>query len=359
MVPYILTLGISCGLAVIVERFPDLFRKKNIIQRGKVILPFLPLVLLAALRKNIGVDVVNTYGWDYEQMLKGAKTSHSDIAFQTIMKIFVFFKADYQWFVAFTAILMVGLFAFSIILSKQNILFCLVLYFLTNHYIRSFCFVSQYIAVGLALLGYILIINNKKIESIICFIFAVLFHSTAFVFIVPVLIILLNKTKLLLIFSCALPLLTIVIRPFINEPLRWVISKTRFQYYIGSEFDFVDINRVFILINLAIWFWMFFLIKINKMKIQKTQIIYFFLQSISLCFCVMQGLVPLTYRIIWYFMSIQVISIPSFCELIDNIKIKKITILLIIMLELIWFVGWPVLSENLDGSLPYRSIFSE
>lgn len=28
MVPYILTLGISCGLAVIVERFPDLFRKK-------------------------------------------------------------------------------------------------------------------------------------------------------------------------------------------------------------------------------------------------------------------------------------------------------------------------------------------
>ena len=319
------------------------------------VLAALPLILLAAVRTGIGSDIVVTYGWDYRYLLQGGTSTHSDTAFEWLMKFFTGIRADYQWFIAATSILMAGLVFLAIGLSKESYFLCTLLYFITYHYIRAFCFVSQYIAVGFALVGVVLIIRNKRWLGLLLVLIAVPFHSTAAVFVVPAVISAFASRRVLFWCSMGLPLATLALRPLIDWAIRSVALKTRFAYYLGSRYDVHDVNRVLIIINIAVLITMFTLIIVQRSKIEYAHCILFFMQSVATAFCFAQGLFPLTYRFIWYFMAPQIISIPMFLRLIEREKWRYAAIIGVVICETLWLIHWPLLADGADGSLVYRS----
>ncbi len=319
------------------------------------ILTAIPLILLAAVRTGIGVDIVITYGWDYQNLLKGGTSTHSDIAFEWLMKLFTGMHADYQWFIAVTSMLMVGLVFLAIGLSEESYFLCTLFYFVTYHYIRAFCFVSQYVAVGFALVGIVLISRNKRWLGLLLVLIAVPFHSTSAVLVIPAVVSVFVSRKALFWCSMGLPLVTLLLRPLIDWVIRAVASKTRFAYYLGSRYDVHDVNRIFIIINIVVLIAMAALIIACRNKIEDAHCVLLLMQSVAVALCFAQGLFPLTYRFIWYFMAPQIISIPMFIKLIEREKWRYVAIVCVVICETLWLIHWPLLTDGADGSLIYRS----
>lgn len=315
-----------------------------------------PLILLSGLRYDTGYDYFYSYVPSLEAVRNGG-TSHYDPLFNQILAAFAHLP-DNQWFFLGTAFFTVSVVYLSITLVFNYATVPLALFLFSFHYLRSFCFVAQYTAMAVALLGFVLLIKNRRFSALLLLIVSILLHQSAFI-LIPLYLIYFMPSLLVIVASASLPILVFILKGPISLLVQKMSSVTRFSGYLGSDFDVAYTDNSLILANLLffILFMTLWVIKYRTSSNSRILRLFCAAQSIALALSLTQGIVPVGYRFVWYYMFFQVISIPFILKLFTKRNLYILCSILIILFYTAWMIKFPI-ANGASQILPYHPIFN-
>ena len=169
--------------------------------------------------------------------------------------------------------------------------------------------------------------------------------------------------------------------PLINL-FKSIAQNTRFNVYIDSLYDRGDMRKLTILSNLIIYIFMYlqYIVKRKNNTVIKEDIFYINMQGATLIFIMLSSKFYLFFRIAYYFMIYQIVSIPYFIKTIDteqlyqyyfkdimkdtmklnNSMIKKIPIILNIFIILYFSIilSYTNILNNDEEVLPYKTVIN-
>jgi hypothetical protein len=290
------------------------------------------------------------------EAVRSGGTSHYDPLFNQLLALFAHLPNN-QWFFFGTAFFTVGIVYFSVTLVFDYATIPIALFLFSFHYLRSFCFVAQYTAMAVTLLGFVLLIRNQRFKALILLCIGILLHQSAFI-LIPLYLIYFMPSFLVFVASASLPVVMFVLKGPIALVVKKLSTKTRFSGYLGSDFDVAYTDHSLILANL-IFFVLFMVIWAVKYKTtsnSKTLRLFCAAQSIALALSVTQGIVPVGYRFVWYYMFFQILSIPFVLKLFTKRNLYILFSILIILFYTVWMIKYPI-ANGASQILPYHPIF--
>lgn len=320
----------------------------------------IPLICIRGFRYGIGTDYFYTYVPSFNAVSAGQDTRYEPL-FQGLLKLISNFTSDYRVFFFAETVLFVSIVWIAIQIAADHFFLPVLLFTGGYDYIRSFCYVRQYLAMALCLLGVAFLIRKKPIWSFIIIGAAGFMHSSAFILLlIPVWGIFSKKIK----GSVALASF-VLIGAASSIPLSLVFpnlyQSTSFSVYQGTAFDDSKFGGALFVLNIFVLLLFIFCNLVSSEKLKRNDVIYLGIEVYALIFCLVQGSVPLVYRIIWFIDFFQILSVPHFlaktpnATLADHIVRLSVTGFTITVYLLLCFAYW--LPSNTDGVLPYQSIF--
>ena len=343
-----------------------------------LILAVIPMLLVSALRYQVGTDYTKRYVENYRMLQKGIDVEDLEIGFKAIDYVCLFFTKDAYLLFIVTSLIILSI-VFEVIYKKSsNSILSVIIFFLGGYFFGTLNLVRQYIAVAFILLGYqfLMFENRKKAYSlfVLCGILAFLMHSSS---IVCFAIMFLTRKNIINI-KWVLPVsvLILILNKNIMTILAPIIKNTRFNNYLTGKFEQGDLSIITIAENLIVYLWfsiIYYYEKRQNRKLEKEGITFLNIQGITLLLSV-SGVVHTQFmRIMIYFSAFQILSIPYFFnitnyeEIAEKIKtkinknisgkaIKTITYACIVLA----FSGMLIYTNilhNDNGVLPYKTIF--
>ena len=343
-----------------------------------LILAVIPMLLVSALRYQVGTDYTKRYVENYRMLQKGIDVEDLEIGFKAIDYVCLFFTKDAYLLFIVTSLIILSI-VFEVIYKKSsNSILSVIIFFLGGYFFGTLNLVRQYIAVAFILLGYqfLMFENRKKAYSlfVLCGILAFLMHSSS---IVCFAIMFLTRKNIINI-KWVLPVsvLILILNKNIMTILAPIIKNTRFNIYLTGKFTQGDLSIITIAENLIVYLWfsiIYYYEKRQNRKLEKEGITFLNIQGITLLLSV-SGVVHTQFmRIMIYFSAFQILSIPYFFnitnyeEIAEKIKtkinknisgkaIKTITYACIVLA----FSGMLIYTNilhNDNGVLPYKTIF--
>ncbi len=254
------------------------------------------------------------------------------------------------------ALYTVAMIYYGICRRTQYIAIPIALYLVSFNYLRSFCFVAQYVAIATFFVGFAALLKKKWIPAAILIVLAVLLHQSAII-VIPFVLMYFLKTKWMMAVSILLPIFALLGPGVVRVIFVMFGSSTRFDYYFGSEYDMGYADNTLILINLAIFAMFLFVYYMTQAYREHDRNLSFYLlaQSLTLSFSLLQSVIPLGYRFVWFFMFLQCLSIPLFLKRMFSGAEYYIMNLIIILLFLVWMIMYPL--QGSSNVLPYHPIF--
>lgn len=317
------------------------------------------------LRYGIGVDYFNTYIAKFNAVVAGQEIP-GDFLYNLFIKICAIYTNDYKVFFMIDSIIFMGCFFASILISKTSRLFSVAMLCAGFHFARSMNGQAQYLAASIALLGIaVLVFKNKRKTGLFILLLAGGFHSSALVMLVPVSIFLAfnclkntkKSAKFTVLFSLAMPICIFLFKGILRDFVRAVLSGTRFGYYFGSSFDVGDASGYLIAVNGILFITMAIIIYRYYNRMTEPSELMFLFQSFSFSISLLTGILPLAFRIAYYYMLVPVILMWSFIKLIPSLMKSRIFAAGIIIFLLIVQVGY-LMPQDRDSIIPYVSIFT-
>lgn len=343
-----------------------------------LILAVIPMLLVSALRYQVGTDYTKRYVENYRMLQKGIDVEDLEIGFKAIDYVCLFFTKDAYLLFIVTSLIILSIFFEVIYKKSSNSILSVIIFFLGGYFFGTLNLVRQYIAVAFILLGYqfLMFENRKKAYSlfVLCGILAFLMHSSS---IVCFAIMFLTRKNIINI-KWVLPVsvLILILNKNIMTILAPIIKNTRFNIYLTGKFTQGDLSIITIAENLIVYLWfsiIYYYEKRQNRKLEKDGITFLNIQGITLLLSV-SGVVHTQFmRIMIYFSAFQILSIPYFFnitnyeEIAEKIKtkinknisgkaIKTITYACIVLA----FSGMLIYTNilhNDNGVLPYKTIF--
>lgn len=344
------------------------------------VIAVLPLLIISAIRYNVGTDYDKRYVQDYINLSNGIDVSNLEIGFKAIDYICLLFTKETFLLFIVTSIIILSI-IFEVIYKKStNKVLSIVIFFFGGYFFGTLNLVRQYIAVVLIMLGYqFLTSENKKkayIGFIICAILAFLMHSSS---IICFAILFFNKKNLVSIkWVIPVSIFVLILNQNIMKILTPIIENTRFNVYLIGKFAGGELSLLTIIENFAVYIFMYsiyYYYKKNNKNIEKEGITYLNIQGLALL-CTVAGVIHMQFlRIAIYFWIFQILSIPYYLEYVPYEKIadlietkfnKKISIntvknavySLVIIGFIAIFIYTNVLNND-NGVIPYQTIFSK
>lgn len=344
------------------------------------VMAVLPLLIISAIRYNVGTDYDKRYVQDYINLSNGIDVPNLEIGFKAIdYTCLLFTKETFLLFIV-TSIIILSI-IFEVIYKKStNKVLSIVIFFFGGYFFGTLNLVRQYIAVVLIMLGYqFLTSENKKkayIGFIICAILAFLMHSSS---IICFAILFFNKKNLVSIkWIIPVSIFVLILNQNIMKILTPIIENTRFNVYLIGKFAGGEISLLTIIENFAVYIFMYsiyYYYKKNNKNIEKEGITYLNIQGLALL-CTVAGVIHMQFlRIAIYFWIFQILSIPYYLEYVPYEKIadlietkfnKKISIntvkIAVYSIVIIGFIAifiYTNVLNNDNGVIPYQTIFSK
>ena len=344
------------------------------------VIAVLPLLIISAIRYNVGTDYDKRYVQDYINLSNGIDVPNLEIGFKAIDYICLLFTKETFLLFIVTSIIILSI-IFEVIYKKStNKVLSIVIFFFGGYFFGTLNLVRQYIAVVLIMLGYqFLTSENKKkayIGFIICAILAFLMHSSS---IICFAILFFNKKNLVSIkWVIPVSIFVLILNQNIMKILTPIIENTRFNVYLIGKFAGGELSLLTIIENFAVYIFMYsiyYYYKKNNKNIEKEGITYLNIQGLALL-CTVAGVIHIQFlRIAIYFWIFQILSIPYYLEYVPYEKIadlietkfnKKISIntvknavySLVIIGFIAIFIYTNVLNND-NGVIPYQTIFSK
>ncbi len=280
----------------------------------------LPLLLVSALRYDVGMDYSYTYMPMIESSLKGS-IPDTEIFFQFILTIMYRFQLFPQFFFIVTSFIVLIPIVLAIFIRGRNITFSLLIFLFTSTYFWTLSNIRQACGFALALLGFALLWfgkSPKKFIGVIFILITPLFHLSCliyWVFLFYYLFIHLKRKTFIFLFFLA-----VIISPILLQLLKFfVTSYTKYGYFFdmsGYEIEtkqFVTIPYELIVTGFAIY----------KSKFNFNRILNIFLVfKLFVIYCLLLNLMTgngelfiRTYRIVSGF---DIVLIPYLCDLMQK-----------------------------------------
>ena len=344
-----------------------------------LVLAVIPMLLVSALRYQVGTDYTKRYVENYRMLQKGIDVEDLEIGFKAIDYVCLFFTKDAYLLFIVTSLIILSIFFEVIYKKSSNSILSVIIFFLGGYFFATLNIIRQYISVAFILLGYqFLMSENKKkayIGFVICAILAFFMHSSS---IICFIIILLTKKNIMdARWVIPLSILILILNKNIMVILTPIIKNTRFNVYLTGKFTTGELSILQIVENLIIYLAMYFSYYFEKKQgkeLDKQGITLLNIQGLALLLTVSGVIHTLFIRMAIYFVAFQIISIPYFFSILQfntitdkinkklkkNLKTKTVEIIIysgIVLGFSAMFIYTNILNND-NEVLPYKTIFS-
>ena len=281
---------------VLITFFMYLIFSKN--KNIQYVMTALPLCVISAIRYDVGTDYFYRYVPIYRALWNGYDVENLEIGFKLFIKLLINFTSDYQILFIITSIVIVyGIIGIIFKYSKKPII-SIVLFFLLGYYFESMNLVRQYMALSLSMIAFDKMMEKKHFQYIIYTFIATSIHNVA---IVSVFYILLSKIKLLKPnhLGCFIVVIIIFKNIFLNIII-FLLNNTRFLNYENTKYFESDLPILLLILNIAIYFVLYYFMLVKKEKLSKEEKIFLNLQFFSIVTCLLGDIMMIFIRIICF-----------------------------------------------------------
>lgn len=275
---------------------------------------------------------------------------------------------SYQWIFVLTHLLIIGFIFLYIKRRSINYSISIFILMFGTFYNFSLNGMRQSIATAIFLFSTQYIIRKNPVRYFVCVAVAILFHTSAVIYIPVYLLGKLHLKRLRQTFVILLILSPIVVISFnkLFQFFYWIAIEFGFySKFFESNFDasvFKRFNLMYLAINLLIFFGIAFLrgnrtgqASVNKLDFEESLNLDINIQLIATLLSVFSFVIPGSFRLIYMFVPIQMSLIPSFISTISN-KGIRILVTVSILAVFFWLFCVVILTWNHNGTLPYRTM---
>ena len=255
---------------------------------------------------------------------------------------------DYRGFLICQAILMITPFVYVVYKWSDNVVWSFVLYILLGYLTWNMCAARQAPALSFTLLAYYFYSYKRYKASIVSYLIAISFHTTALLFFPVVLIYKgLRNKKLLLISLVASKIIG-------NYFIPMILPYMRIDY--SDDVLSGSVGQLTYLGFLAVLLYCLFLEKVYKVVLPNT----FYLFSVMLILWPLVDTIAAAFRITFYFMIYLCFAIPTILNELRDKKIEKARRLFLFSVSIIFSVYFYNMNLKQNGGRhvqPYYSVF--
>ena len=361
MVVYILMLIISLVFSFFIKE-----KNNKCLNNFLIILSAFPFFFVTAFRYDVGTDYMFRYTRDFVKILAHQGVNDLEIGFKFLYNFCIFFTSNSQSIFIATSFIIITLIFKSIHDQSKNITLSILLFFVGAFFFQSLNLTREYISIALILFSYSYLLNGKYFKWIVVMIISILFHSSSIIyamlsFVTYIFIKKCEHNEIVLNYKFIITLFIsmFLFGPIIKESIMSYMSFTRFKVYIGSQFDYGDLQIIPFILNILLFLWMVYCARKSK-KLNEEGKYYLYIQFFCIFIIGMGKYIYLVNRLSYYFTIFQIISVPYFLSILkEKIDYKKYILnVILIIVAFSSVLTWTHILHSTDEVLPYKTIIN-
>ena len=338
----------GCLLSMLIAWLCGAKQKGREQKRAEVFFAALPLVLISALRYDVGEDYLNTYVAYFQTVQRGGSYAHLEPLYHLLNAAVAVLGGDYVWvFVATALMFMLTVYA-QIFEDSPYPALSIFLLVGMGYYFVSFNAMRQMVGCGILLYSLRYIQNKRILPFLLCVASASCFHISCVVFIVMYW---LGRIRIKPIWMLMGIGAVTALSPAVTQFIRWIIAQTSYGVYLSSVFDTGQTAYVMMAINALL----LVVLALLYDEQDKTYQMYFNLQGAALLITVFSGRIVLFLRMLWMFGLPSVISLPMAVAKLEKKKTRGMLIAAIVLMYFLYAM-YTVGIQNSNHVLPYQTI---
>ncbi|VLD07009.1 Uncharacterised protein [Streptococcus pneumoniae] len=343
-------------LSMLIITFIKYFRISKKWKEAVYFWGFIPLILIGALRAYVGIDYT-TYSLDQiPAVLAGSQTVKFELLDKLVVYIGYYLANQQHYFYIFAIfhiILMWFLYKY-IVQQSSNVMLSVFFLLTTVFFTFSLSGIRQSIATAIVFYALKYIKQKKSLHYIIYLGIACLFHSSAVIYI---LFLVLGKININRFVGFALPMIASLFSFSGSEFVSRIILHLNFySEYIGSRYYTGAYDKQHQLFTIVMCLSVFLLYYIVPKKEWVNLKLYLNINFVLLLVAIIMPILPTPSRTIYMFVLVHVILIPKLISVIKDYR-SKVIITMFFVLGYFIFFSITVLQRNAYETLPYHIIF--
>ncbi len=313
----------------------------------------LPLIFIASIRYDVGVDYSYTYLKYFRQVEMGRVYSQLEFLYHLLNVLVVRLNGDFPWVFALSAIIFFTIVYYQFFQDSPNVYLSIFLLVGTTYMFIFFNAMRQLIGCAILLLSLRYARERKLFKFLLIVAIAAGFHwSCSFFALFYFFSNLSLKPKTVLTATVCI----LVGSELIARVARILIGYTKYAMYLGSRFDTGERGIIVLLINFGVL--LFATVFSSDDPVYRQ---YYNMQIIASWIEILTGSVVLINRMRWMFGLPVCILLPMALANISsgrrNGKSRLFAGTVIVVLYFI-YTGYTIGVKNGNGVLPYQTIFS-
>lgn len=342
-----------CGVlaSIMIYLTIDLFKKKK--SFIKLFLSLLPLLIISAIRYDVGWDYIDIYTNGFIMIGKGYMPYYfSEKPFDYLVKI-IYNLSNANPNVLFIVCSIITFIFLSLAIRDQskNVVLSIIFLFMIRYYFLTLNIVRQGIAMSILLYS-LKYLKEKKYKRYILFVLlASCFHQLSLIYIPLIYVYNINFKKkksyaLILIYG-----LMVAVAFFL------IMKYTKYGKYVNSKFNGHQLLIHELILETVLLFMCFY----NKKNInfnEGYEKIYLMFLLISFIVSSLSFVIPVADRITWYFYLTDIFLIPILINKTKNRKEKMLFLVVLFTITSITIYMQTAIGDSYS-ILPYKTIFNK
>lgn len=318
------------------------------------------LIIVAAIRYDVGQDYMYTYVPYFNGVLRGAPNENIEIGFFILNKIVQVFTQDYAGIFIVCSVIFFH-YIYKAIENQSPIPTLSVFLLIGTTYYFIFLNTMRQMMVVAVFLYAIKFIKERNLKKYLIYMLISSTIHTSTIILIPIYF--LYGIKLRPIKAATIAGVAILAKPVVSKLVIAILKLTKYNYYIDSRFDTNETGYVVLAMNVCVLIFalIYYRKKDNKKnkedeKFLKDYSFYCILQLISTIIAWYGGAVPLLNRIRWGTGISIIILIPLAIMQEKNVKTKTLYVFTFVLFYSLYAV-YTIGINNANNVLPYMTIF--
>ena len=311
----------------------------------------LPMILIAALRYDVGQDYLYTYVPYFEKVANNMvnDSTRLEYAYHLLNKLVVLMNGDFIWVFVICSFLFFCFTYAHIFYDSPQPGFSIFLLVGMNYLFVFYNAMRQMVGCAILLFSIRYIRKRRLIPFMLCVILAAGFHASCAAFAIAYWF---ARIKIKPLWALILSAAVVLGDDLIAQFIRFVASLTPYNIYFASIYDTGQTAYVMLAINaVLLCFAGLFYQDSEKYRM------YFNFQLAATWITYFSGKIVLFLRFMWMFGLTSIILLPMAVEQLPKERDRKLLTALMVLMYVL-YTTYTVGVQNSNSVLPYQSIFS-
>lgn len=349
---YIITLLFSMVLALYIS----LLKIPTNTKKYMYCISFIPLTILGAIRYYVGIDYGIYSHYQIPMVLGGSTTVKFEFLAKQIVYLGYFLAQQNHYIYIFAIIhIVIMYFMYKYIVSDSlDVGMSLFLLVGTGFYNFALSGMRQAIATMIVFYGVTKLQKQRYYQFVFLVCFATLFHVSAAVYIV---LVLLERVRIKDIFvvigSVILWLFSYISGDIVSSLM---LNLGFYEEYVGSDVFYGQFHNLHQLYTLAVSFLIMILCRTSSVSFRNEHRIYININYLLVIIAVLMPVIPTPTRVVFMFSPVWFVLVPNLIKNLDNKLLKFVAVFIISVVTIFFFIEFFIVRNNY-GAFPYRTIF--